>query len=66
MAEKITVPNLEAKAADGNSEYSDNINIKYLIRLFLENYLPKQNTYHNRGDFFWAKQTDEETPEEIW
>ena len=43
----------------------DSINIKELIRLFLEYYLPKRKTYHNRGDFFWAKQT-EETPEEIW
>ena len=28
--------------------------------------MPKRNTYHNRGDFFWAKQTEEETPEELW
>ena len=44
----------------------DSINIKYLIQLFLEYYSPKRNTYHNRGDFFWAKQTKEETPEEFW
>ena len=43
----------------------DSIKIKDLIRLFTESYLPKRNTYHNRGDFFWAKQT-EETPEEFW
>ena len=121
MGEKIVVPNLEAKAADGNpvftpkqrlerfrqftkrehkiditplikgedvtetgwtgkekaiqkgfiwgvgpetlyqitrAEYKtdpDSIKIKDLIRLFLEYYLPKRNTYHNRGDFFWAK-----------
>ena len=24
------------------------------------------NTYQSRGDFFWAKQTEEETPEEFW
>ena len=130
MAEKIVVPNLEAKAADGNpvftpkqwlerfrqftkrehkiditplikgedvtetgwtgkekaiqedfnwgvgpealyqitrAEYKtdpDSIKIKDLIRLFLD--LPKRNTYHNRGDFFWAKQTEEETPEDFW
>ena len=45
---------------------SDSIKIKDLIRLFLEYYLPKRNTYHNRGDFFWAKQTEEETPEDFW
>ena len=28
--------------------------------------MPKRNTYHNRGDFFWTKQTEEETPEEFW
>ena len=132
MAEKIAVPNLEAKAADGNpvftlkqwlerfrqftkrehkidiiplikgeevtetgwtgkeksiqedfiwgvgpealyqitrAEYTtdpDSIKIKDLIPLFLEQYLPKRNTYHNRGNFFWAKQTEEETPEEFW
>ena len=131
MAEKIVVPNLEAKAADGNpvftpkqwlerfrqftkrehkidftplikgedvtetgwtgkkaiqedfiwgvgpealyqitrAEYEtdpDSIKIKDLIRLFLEYYLPKRNTYHNRGDLFWAKQTEEETPEDFW
>ena len=44
----------------------DSIKIKDLIRLFTEFYMPKRNTYHNRGDFFWAKQTEEETPEEFW
>ena len=28
--------------------------------------MPKRNTYHSRGDFFWAKQEDNETPEEHW
>ena len=28
--------------------------------------MPKRNTYQNRGDFFWAKQTEDETPEEFW
>ena len=41
------------------------INIKDLIRLFVEYYLPKRKTYHNCGDVFWAKQTEEETPEEF-
>ena len=26
--------------------------------------MSKQNTYHSRGDFFWAKQEKNETPEE--
>ena len=44
----------------------DNIKIKDLIRLYTEHYLPKRNTYHNRGDFFWAKQWENETPKEFW
>ena len=40
----------------------DSIKIKDLIRF----YMPKRNTYHNRGDFFWTKQTEDETPEEFW
>ena len=44
----------------------DSIKIKDLIRLYTEYYLPKRNTYHNRGDFFWAKQSEEETPEDFW
>ena len=44
----------------------DSIKIKELFRLFTEYYLPKLNTYHNGGDFFWAKQTEEESPEEFW
>ena len=49
-----------------NKTDPDSINIKDLLRLFLEYYLPKRNTYHKRGDFFWAKQTEEETPKEFW
>ena len=44
----------------------DSIKVKDLIRLFTEFYMPKRNTYHNRRDFFWEKQTEEETPEEFW
>ena len=44
----------------------DKIAIKDLIWLFNENFLPKRNTYHNRGDFFWTKQTKTETPEDFW
>ena len=28
--------------------------------------MPKRNTYHSRGDFLWAKQEENETPEEHW
>ena len=42
------------------------IAIKDLIRLFNEYFLPKRNTYHNRGGFFWTKQTKTETPEDFW
>ena len=44
----------------------DSIKVKDLIRLFTEFYTPKGNTYHNRGNFFWAKQTENETLEEFW
>ena len=44
----------------------DSIKVKDVIRLFTDFYMPKRNTYHNRGDFFWAKQTKEETPDEFW
>ena len=44
----------------------DTINIKDLIRLFTEYYMPKRNTYHNRGHFFRTKHTGEKRPEEFW
>ena len=44
----------------------DSIKIKDLIQLFTEFYMPERNTYHNRGDFSWAKQTEDETPEKFW
>ena len=28
--------------------------------------MPKHNTYHNRGDFFWAKEEENETLEDHW
>ena len=37
-----------------------------MIELFREYYMPKRNTYHSRGDFFWAKQGDDETPKGHW
>ena len=44
----------------------DTITTDKLIQLFKEYYMPKRNTYHSRGDFFWAKQEENETPEEHW
>ena len=44
----------------------DTIKIEKLIQLFREYYMPKRNSYHSRGDFFWAKQEDNETHEEHW
>ena len=44
----------------------DTIAVKDLIQLFNEYFLPKRNTYHNRGEFFWTKQTESETPEDFW
>ena len=42
------------------------INTEKLIQLFKDYYMPKRNTYHNRGDFFWAKQDENETSEDHW
>ena len=44
----------------------DSIPVKDLIRLFNEYFLPKRNSYYNRGEFFWTKQTETETPEDFW
>ena len=44
----------------------DTINTERLVQLFKDYYMPKRNTYHSRGDFFWANQEDNETPEEHW
>ena len=33
-----------------------------LIQLFRENYMPNRNTYHSRGEFFWSKQEENDTP----
>ena len=43
----------------------DTINTEKLIQLFKDYYMPKRNSYHSRGDF-WAKQEDNETPEDHW
>ena len=57
---------LYQNTTDKYTTESDSIKIIGLIRLFTDYYFPKCNTYHTRGDFFWAKQTEEETPEEFW
>ena len=44
----------------------DTIETDKLIQLFREYYMPKRNTYRSRGDFLWAKQEENETPEEHW
>ena len=44
----------------------DTIDTERLLQLFRDYYMPKRNTYHSRGDFFWAKQEENETPEEHW
>ena len=44
----------------------DTIKSKDLTRLFTGYYMPKRNTYHNQGDFFWAKETEEAKLEELW
>ena len=44
----------------------NSIKMKDLIRSFTEYYLPERKTYHNRGDIFWAKQTEEKSSEEFW
>ena len=44
----------------------DTIKTDKVIQLFREYYMPKKRTYHSCGDFFWAKQEDNETPKEHW
>ena len=44
----------------------DTINTEKLLQLVKDYYMPKRNSYHNRGDFFWAKQEENETPEDHW
>ena len=44
----------------------DKIAVKDRIRLFNEYFLSKRNTYHYRGEFFWTRQTESETPEDFW
>ena len=44
----------------------DKMAIKELIRLFNGYFLPKRNTYHNRGEFFWTKQAESERPQDFW
>ena len=42
----------------------DTIKTDKLIQLLREYYMSKRITYHSRGDFFWARQEKNETPEE--
>ena len=44
----------------------DKIATKDLIRLFKEYFLPKRSSYNNRGEIFWTKQTETETPKDFW
>ena len=44
----------------------DTINTERLLQLFKDYYMPQRNTYHSRGDFFWTKQEENETPERQW
>ena len=44
----------------------DTINTETLIQLFKDYYMAKRNTYRSRGEFFWTKQEENETPEEHW
>ena len=57
----ILLPYLEVTGLDG-----EKLNIEKLIKLFKDYYMPKRSTYHSQGDFFWAKQEENETPEEHW
>ena len=44
----------------------DTINTEKFTQLFKDYYMPERNTYHSRGNFFWAKQEDNATPEDHW
>ena len=43
----------------------DKTAVKDLIRLSIEHFLPKRNSYHNRGKFSWTKQTETGTPKDF-
>ena len=43
----------------------DTINTKRILQLFKDYCIPKRSTYHSGGDFFWAKQEENENPEII-
>ena len=44
----------------------DKITVKDLIQLCNETFLPKRNTYHNQGEFFWTRQIESETQKDSW
>ena len=44
----------------------DNFKIDKFFKLYNRYYIPKGNKYNSRGEFFWAKQTDTETPDDHW
>ena len=44
----------------------DTINTERLLQPLKDYYMPRRNTYHNRGEFIWAKQEENYTPEEHW
>ena len=58
----------ETHQITGSQYRTDTENIKRdkLIELCNTYYSPKRNKYKSRGDSFWAKQTDTETPEDHW
>ena len=44
----------------------DGIQVKDLIRIYTEYYLPTRNTNFNRRDSFWAKQSENKIKELFW
>ena len=64
MTDKVPVPYFETRAAYG--ENTNDMKLDRLIKLHIENYLPKRNALYSRRDFFWPKQKPDQTPEEHW
>ena len=59
-----TVHQLSKPLGEFNTDLGT-INTKRIMQLLKEFYSHERNTYHSRGDFFWAKQ-ENESPEEHW
>ena len=57
------LPNDKSRVQDRAGQNRNQI-INSVIQRVLPTY--RRNTYHNRGEFFWTKQAESETPQDFW